>query len=106
MSQMPQLSKSRHQRSICAGVTRAGSSTNAVSMRASYQPVSQSAGGELVVAAEALRQRLHVGHRHAEGPLRADPETREVLAVLGRALRLEVRESGARELGNGARKAA
>ena len=43
MSQMPQLSKSRHQRSICAGVTRAGSSTNEVSMRASYQPVSQSA---------------------------------------------------------------
>ena len=28
-SQMPQLSKSRHQRSICAGVTSAGSSTNA-----------------------------------------------------------------------------
>ena len=40
---MPQLSKSRHQRSICAGVTRAGSSTNDVSMRASYQPVSQRA---------------------------------------------------------------
>ena len=29
VSQMPQLSKSRHQRSICAGVTRAGSSTKA-----------------------------------------------------------------------------
>ena len=40
---MAQLSKSRHQRSICAGVTRAGSSTNDASMRASYQPVSQSA---------------------------------------------------------------
>ena len=38
-----QLSKSRHQRSICAGVTHAGSSTNDASMRASYQPVSQSA---------------------------------------------------------------
>jgi len=43
VSQMPQLSKSRHQRSICAGVTRAGSSTNDVNMRASYQPVSQRA---------------------------------------------------------------
>jgi len=40
---MAQLSKSRHQRSICAGVTRAGSSTKDVSMRASYTPVSQSA---------------------------------------------------------------
>jgi len=40
---MAQLSKSLAHRSICADVTRAGSATNAVSMRASYQPVSQRA---------------------------------------------------------------
>jgi len=35
VSTMPQLSKSRHQRSICAGVTRSGSSTSEASIRAS-----------------------------------------------------------------------
>src|SRR6185369_950616 len=43
VSQMPQLSKSRTHESICAEVTSAGSSTNEVSIRASYQPVFQSA---------------------------------------------------------------
>ena len=43
VSQIPQLSKSRAQRSICPGVTRSASSTNAHSIRASYQPVAQSA---------------------------------------------------------------
>jgi hypothetical protein len=42
VSQIPQLSKSRHQRSICRGVTRAGSSTNELRSRASYQPDAQS----------------------------------------------------------------
>jgi hypothetical protein len=40
VSQIAQLSKSRHHRSICAEVTRAGSSTIDATMRASYQPVS------------------------------------------------------------------
>jgi hypothetical protein len=43
VSQIAQLSKSRVQRSICAAVTRAGSSTNAASIRASYHPVRQRA---------------------------------------------------------------
>ena len=38
VSQIAQLSKSRHQRFICAGVTLSGSATNAVSMRASIRP--------------------------------------------------------------------
>ena len=65
VSTMPQLSKSRHQRSIWAGVTRAGSSTKAASMRASYQPVSQRASGQLVVLPEPSGDPLHGGHRHA-----------------------------------------
>ena len=43
MSQIAQLSKSRHQRSISAPVSAAGSPTNDTSIRASYQPVSHSA---------------------------------------------------------------
>src|SRR6266404_6075234 len=43
VSQMPQLSKSLHQRSICAGVTCDGSSTKEATMRASYTPVPQRA---------------------------------------------------------------
>ena len=43
VSTIPQLSKSRHHFSIWAGVTRAGSSTYAAAVRASYQPVSQRA---------------------------------------------------------------
>ena len=43
VSQIAQLSKSRHQRSICAGVISAGSATNEHTMRASYTPVSQRA---------------------------------------------------------------
>src|SRR4030095_11956243 len=42
VSTIPQLSKSLAHRSICDSVTSAGSSTNDVSIRASYQPVSQS----------------------------------------------------------------
>ena len=89
VSQIAQLSKSLAQRSICAGVTRAGSSTNAVSMRASYQPVFQSADRQLVVPAEALRQLPDLRHGHAEGLRRGDPVPRQPLASALRAASLE-----------------
>ena len=92
MSQMPQLSKSRHQRSICAGVTRAGSSTND-GQHAGLVPAGvPEGGGELVVAPEALGQHLDVGHRHAEGLARGDAEPRQVLAVALGAHLLEPRK--------------
>ena len=86
VSQIAQLSKSRHQRSICADVTRAGSSTNAASMRASYQPRLPQRGGELVAFARGAWPAAAVRHRDAERLVRRDRVARHaVAAVLGAA---------------------
>jgi hypothetical protein len=73
------LSKSRHQRSICAAVTRAGSSRNAASIRGSYCPSSK-AGRELVSATEALRNPLNRADGNAERVVRGNAVPRHRLA--------------------------
>src|SRR5918996_388184 len=74
---MAQLSKSRAQRSICAGVTRSGSATNAASIRASYQPLSQSPAASSVAVVRGRDTVVMKGYGLAdvENDVRATPQT-------------------------------
>ena len=92
-SQTAQLSKLRHQRSICAGVTRArvGDETG---QDAGLQPFGlPQRDGQIVVAAEPLDQRPHRRHRHAERLRRVDAEAGHALAIARGAAALQPRKN-------------
>ena len=102
VSTMPQLSKSRHQRSICAGVTRAGL-VDEGGEHPRLVPARLPQRLRQRVVAASLRDLLDVRHRDAEGLRRADAEAHQVVDVLLRAHLLERRKRVLDLIGHGAR---